>query len=239
LAGTCRTWGRPGPFRGELGDASEGSIRTAALIHWPGRIGPRSFYAMFSIMDFFPTLWSRGRQGARRSPDRRHRSDRLLPGRSSPGRRDALLTFVGPDLVAACWKQFRMHFAHVAPGRSGWGGAYLLPGTGSSAAHERLPKIFNSRIRARKYNIGAVYSPTGDFRDRPKHRSSCSTFKKDLPAAAAMDRSALLAIDAPVATPSARHPAQRAIAAANSSIGILCTWGGRSMAASLQNRTTA
>ena len=52
----CPDMGSPGPFRGELGDASEGSIRTAALIRWPGRIAPRSSYAMFSIMDFFPTL---------------------------------------------------------------------------------------------------------------------------------------------------------------------------------------
>jgi hypothetical protein len=36
----------------------------------------------------------------------------------------------------------------------------------------------------------------GDFRDRPKHRSSCSTAKKDLADAAVMDGSALPAIDA-------------------------------------------
>jgi arylsulfatase len=70
-----------------------------------------------------------------------------------------LLTVVGPDLVAARWKQFRTYFADVAPGRSGWGGAHLLPGTGSSAAPMNgYPKIFNIESHPREeYNVGAVY----------------------------------------------------------------------------------
>ena len=48
--------GTPGPYRGGLGDVSEGAIRTAAMIRWPERIQPRVSYAMFSIMDFFPTF---------------------------------------------------------------------------------------------------------------------------------------------------------------------------------------
>ena len=79
---------------------------------------------MFSIMDFFPTL---ARLVGGKVPDDRpidgvDQTDLLL-GRNDTGRRDALLTFVGPDLVAVRWKQFRAYFADVAPGRSGWGGA--------------------------------------------------------------------------------------------------------------------
>ena len=49
--------GNSGPFRGELGEATEGSIRTFCFIRWPGKIKPgTSSYAMFSTMDFFPTL---------------------------------------------------------------------------------------------------------------------------------------------------------------------------------------
>src|SRR5271166_834811 len=45
--------GNSGPFRGELGEATEGSIRTAAIIRWPGQVKPNTTsYAMFSIMDF-------------------------------------------------------------------------------------------------------------------------------------------------------------------------------------------
>jgi arylsulfatase A-like enzyme len=46
--------GSSGPFRGALGEASEGSIRTFAFIRWPGHVKPdTSSYAMFSIMVFF------------------------------------------------------------------------------------------------------------------------------------------------------------------------------------------
>jgi hypothetical protein len=83
----------------------------------------------------------------------------LLLGWSDTGRRDALLTFVGPDLVAARWKQFRTYFADVAPGRSGWEGAHLLSGTGSSAAPMNgYPKVFNIESDPREeHNIGALY----------------------------------------------------------------------------------
>lgn len=48
--------GTSGPYRGALGEVSEGAIRTPALIRWPQRIKPGTSYAMFSIMDFFPTF---------------------------------------------------------------------------------------------------------------------------------------------------------------------------------------
>jgi arylsulfatase len=78
---------------------------------------------MFSIMDFFPTF---ARLAGGKVPDDRpidgvDQSDLLL-GRNDNGRREHLLTFVGPDLVAARWKQFRAYFVDVAPGRSGGGG---------------------------------------------------------------------------------------------------------------------
>ena len=64
---TAREWGNQatpdmgysGPFRGELGEATEGSIRTFCLVRWPGKVKPgTTSYAMFSIMDFFPTFAS-------------------------------------------------------------------------------------------------------------------------------------------------------------------------------------
>jgi arylsulfatase A-like enzyme len=160
FGGDMPDMGSPGPFRGELGDVSEGSIRTAALIRRPGRIRPRSSYAMFSIMDFFPTLAriANGKVPDDRPIDGVDQSDLLL-GRSDTGRRDALLTFVGPNLVAARWKQFRAYFADVAPGRSGWGGATLLGGVGASAAPMNgYPKVFNIESDPREeHNIGAQY----------------------------------------------------------------------------------
>jgi arylsulfatase A-like enzyme len=160
FGGDMPDMGSPGPFRGELGDASEGSIRTAAMIRWPGRIRPRSSYTMFSIMDFFPTLarFAGGKVPDDRPIDGVDQADLVL-GASEAGRRDALLTFVGPDLVAARWKQFRTYFVDVAPARSGWGGSHLLAGTGSSASQMNgYPKVFNIESDPREeHNIGALY----------------------------------------------------------------------------------
>jgi arylsulfatase len=160
FGGDMQDLGSSGPYRGALGDVSEGSIRTAAIIRWPDRIQPRSSYAMFSIMDFFPTF---ARLAGGKVPDDRpidgvDQSDLLL-GASDAGRRDHLLTFVGPDLVAARWKQFRAYFADVAPGRSGWGGATLMGGVGASAAPMNgYPKVFNIESDPREeHNIGEMY----------------------------------------------------------------------------------
>jgi hypothetical protein len=72
------------------------------------------------------------------------------------------LTFVGPDLVAARWKQFRAYFADVAPGRSGGGGATLLGGVGASAAPMNgYPKMFNIEADPHEdHNIGEMYEWT-------------------------------------------------------------------------------
>ena len=140
---------------------SEGAIRTAAIIRWPDQIRPRSSYAMFSIMDFFPTF---ARLAGGKVPDDRpidgvDQTDLLL-GRNDTGRREHLLTFVGPDLVAARWKQFRAYFVDVAPGRSGWGGEHLMGGVGASAAPMNgYPKVFNIESDPREeHNIGEMYN---------------------------------------------------------------------------------
>ena len=71
-----------------------------------------------------------------------------------------MLTFVGPDLVAARWKQFRAYFADVAPGRSGEGGATLMGGIGASAAPMNgYPKVFDIESDQREeHNIGEMYN---------------------------------------------------------------------------------
>jgi arylsulfatase len=160
FGGDMQDMGSSGPYRGALGDVSEGSIRTAAMIRWPARIAPRSSYAMFSIMDFFPTF---ARLCGGKVPDDRpidgvDQNDLLL-GKSESRQREHLLTFVGPDLVAARWKQFRIYFADVAPGRSGGGGATLLGGVGNSAAPMNgYPKVFNIESDPlEEHNIGAMY----------------------------------------------------------------------------------
>ncbi|PDT44366.1 arylsulfatase [Sinorhizobium fredii] len=153
--------GTTGPYRGALGDVSEGAIRTAAVIRWPQRIRARSSNAMFSVMDFFPTLarLAGGKVPGDRPIDGIDQSD-LLFGENDSGRREHLLTFVGSDLVAVRWKQFRAYFVDVAAGRSGPGGATLMGGVGSSAAPMNgYPKVFNIEADPQEeHNIGEMYN---------------------------------------------------------------------------------
>ena len=109
--------GNAGPFRGELGEATEGSIRTEAIISWPGKIKPNTTsYAMFSIMDFLPTFANI--VGCPLPTDRPidgvDQTDVLL-GKSQTGHRESLLTFIGGQLVAARWKQWRLYFTDIHP----------------------------------------------------------------------------------------------------------------------------
>ncbi len=135
--------GFSGPFRGELGDASEGSIRTFAFIRWPGHVPPdTTSYAMFSEMDFLPTLAAivGGRMPADRPIDGVDQTDVLL-GKSALGRRESLLTFIGPDLVAVRWKPWRVYYRDIhATGE----GAQRLGGLESASGEMNgYPKIFN------------------------------------------------------------------------------------------------
>src|SRR6478672_7910824 len=82
--------GNSGPFRGELGEVTEGSIRTFCLVRWHGKIKPGSTsHAMFSIMDFFPTFTSivGSKMPTDRPIDGVDQTDVLL-GNSEMGRRE-------------------------------------------------------------------------------------------------------------------------------------------------------
>ena len=153
--------GNSGPFRGELGEATEGSIRTFCLVRWPGKVQPgTSSYAMFSTMDFFPTFASI--IGAKLPTDRPidgvDQTDVLL-GKSATGNRDSLLTFIGADLVAARWKQWRMYFTDVQPTGIG---SQRQPGMfSSSAPMAGYPKIYNIEMDPHEdLQVGALFGWT-------------------------------------------------------------------------------
>lgn len=135
--------GTPGPFRGELGDVSEGSIRTFCFVRWPGHISPNtSSYAMFSAMDFLPTFASI--LGAKLPTNDRVidgvDQTEVLYGKSTTGKRDNLLTFVGPDLLAVRWKQFRVYFTDINP----TGGLLEKQGaTSVSSSKMYYPRVYN------------------------------------------------------------------------------------------------
>ena len=138
--------GNSGPFRGELGEATEGSIRTFSFIRWPGHVKPdTTSSAMFSEMDFLPTFAAI--LGAKLPTDRPidgvDQTDVLL-GKSATGNREGLLTFIGADLVAARWKQWRFYFTDVHPTGDG---PQRQPGMFSaSAPMAGYPKVYNIQM---------------------------------------------------------------------------------------------
>jgi arylsulfatase len=151
--------GNAGPFRGELGEVTEGSIRTFAFVHWPGKVAPGSTSnAMFSIMDWFPTF--------ARAIDAKVPTDRpidgvdqtdVLVGRSATGKRDSLLSFVGADLLAARWKQWRVYFTEVHPTGPG---PQRLPGMMSASVPlAGYPKVYNIEMDPHEDLDVALYFP--------------------------------------------------------------------------------
>jgi arylsulfatase A-like enzyme len=102
--------GSNGPFRGELGDALEGSIRTVGLIKWPGRIVPRASNEMVSVHDFFPTLASIiGAKVPTDVPIDGVDQSAFFTGKQLRSNRESLITFVGEDVAAVRWRQYRIY----------------------------------------------------------------------------------------------------------------------------------
>lgn len=133
--------GDNGPFRGELGDAYEGSIRTAGMIRWPGQIEPQVSNEMFSVHDFFPTLANI--IGANLPSDRPidgvDQSDFLL-GNSESSARESLITFIGDRIVAVRWRQYRFYPVEVGSSQTNPAiGGYM--GTITDTAG--FPQIYN------------------------------------------------------------------------------------------------
>ena len=99
-----------GPWRGELGDPWEGSIRTVGMIKWPGKIEPGTAEGMFSIMDFLPTFASMLELDL---PDDRPVDgvDQVdyLSGEQPESNRDRLITFIGDRVAAVRWNQWRIY----------------------------------------------------------------------------------------------------------------------------------
>lgn len=151
--------GNSGPFRGELGEPTEGSVRTFSFIRWPGHVKPgTTSYAMFSIMDFFPTFAHM--VGATVPTDRPidgvDQTDVLL-GTSKEGSRESLLTFIGADLVAARWKQWRVYFTYAEP--TGIGPERMPGSMSANAPMAGYPRLFNIEMDPHEDHVVSLYFP--------------------------------------------------------------------------------
>ena len=136
------------PFRGELGDALEGSIRTVCMIKWPGKIAPRASNEMVSIHDFFPTLADI--IGAKVPTDRPidgvDQND-FFTGKQPKSNRESLLTFIGEEIVAVRWRQYRIYPKEFISS----GGPQSMNGLGGHRAElNGFPAIFNIELDPRE-----------------------------------------------------------------------------------------
>jgi len=106
-----------GPFRGYLGSAYEGSIRTPAMVRWPGKVAPgRTTNEIVAIVDVFPTL---ARLAGARVPDDRVidglDQSALWLGQSDRSARESVLVFSGRTLLAVKWRSFKIFFTGDDP----------------------------------------------------------------------------------------------------------------------------
>lgn len=161
LGGMMGDGGLSGPFRGELGDPWEGSVRTVGMIKWPGKIKPRASNEMFSIMDFFPTLatFADAKIPTDRPIDGIDQSAYLL-GKQGKGNRNSLITFIGDQLVAVRWRQFRVYMVDTIPSGSG---PSRLGGIGGAAIPMNgYPAIYNIELDPREeHNLSALFGWLG------------------------------------------------------------------------------
>jgi arylsulfatase len=133
--------GSNGPFRGELGDALEGSLRTVGMIKWPSKIAPRASNEMVSVHDFFPTL--AGIIGAQVPTDRPIDGvdqGTFFTGKQPKSNRESLLTFIGGEFVAVRWRVFRIYPKQFVPST----GNPAMPGmAGNRVEMSGYPAIYN------------------------------------------------------------------------------------------------
>ena len=99
-----------GMWVSDLGDGREGSLRTPAMIRWPGKIRPRRSNGMVSIHDVFTTL---GNIIGAEIP-----SDRAIDGvdqtafflgEQEHSNRESVITFLGDEIAAVRWRHFRIY----------------------------------------------------------------------------------------------------------------------------------
>ncbi len=106
-----------GPFRGYLGSAYEGSIRTPLLVRWPGRVEPgTTTNEIVAMVDLFPTL---AKVAGAAVPDDRVidgvDQGPLLRGESDASARDSAIFLSGRTLLAVKWRQFKVFFTGDDP----------------------------------------------------------------------------------------------------------------------------
>jgi len=113
-----------GPFRGYLGSAFEGSVRTPMIARWPGHVpAGRVTNEIVALVDLMPTLI---RVAGVEPPDDRALDGvdqrPLLLGESQASARESVLFFSGRTLLAIKWRRFKIFMTgdDPAPRNRAW-----------------------------------------------------------------------------------------------------------------------
>jgi len=107
--------GSPGPWRGTLFTAFEGSLRVPFAIRWPGRIkAGRVSNEIVHEMDLFPTLAkiAGGKVPKDRVIDGIDMSDFFL-GKEEKSGRESIICYMGNDVYAVKWRNWKLHFKEI------------------------------------------------------------------------------------------------------------------------------
>ncbi len=103
--------GWTGPWGGSYFTAMEGSLRVPFIVRWPGRIAPGlTSNEICHAVDLFTTFASMG--GATVPDDRPIDGVDLVPfltGERTESGRESVLCFVGDDLHAVKWRNWKLH----------------------------------------------------------------------------------------------------------------------------------
>lgn len=110
-----------GPYRGYLGSSYEGSIRTPALVRWPGHVpAGASTNEIVALVDVFATLARIA--GVDMPTDRTIDGidqTALLFGQSQRSAREHVLFFSGRTLMSVKWRRFKVFFTGDDPAPRG------------------------------------------------------------------------------------------------------------------------
>ena len=139
----------PGPFRGEVGDVLEGSLRVPGMIRWPGKIPARKSNGMVAIHDFLPTF--AGLLSATLPDDRpidgRNQLD-FFTGKSEKSAREDYLAFIDGEVSAVRWRHWRIYPKQII----------------SSAGNPSAAGVYGYRVEGMGYP--AIFNIARDPRER-------------------------------------------------------------------------
>ncbi len=106
-----------GPYRGYLGSAYEGSIRTPMIMSAPGLIpAGRETNEIVSILDFYPTFakLAQAEVPTDRAYDGVDQSDFFF-GKNEKSNRNHIITFLDKKLLAVKWDKYKLYFVDDDP----------------------------------------------------------------------------------------------------------------------------